>query len=69
VQPQQAEAPATVSLTDVLAAPGEALLVAAADLAKAALVPATGVDAHVAAIDRKLAEEDELRRSNSGNWI
>jgi hypothetical protein len=73
VQPQKAEETTTkVSLTDVLAPAAGALLGSEhIDLAKAAdAAPAVNADAHLAALDRKMAEEDELRRnSNGGNWI
>ena len=69
VQPQTNAEPTKVSLADVLAPPSEALLGGApADLAKAGTHP-TGPDAHLAAIDRKLAEDDEQRRNNGGNWL
>jgi len=71
VQPQKPhdDKEASVSLHDVLAPPTAPLLGAEhVDLAKAALVP-TSPDAHLAAIDRKLAEDDEHRRNNGGNWI
>ena len=68
LQPQTATTASTVSLTDVLAAPSDPLLGAApVDLTKAALP--TSPDVHLAAIDRKLAEDDELRRNNGGNWV
>jgi hypothetical protein len=67
VQPQKPDdgKDATVSLHDVLAPPSAPLLGAEhVDLAHAAGVPAGSADAHLAAIDRKLAEEDEHRRNN-----
>ena len=72
VQPQKADdAQAPVTLTDVLAPAAGALLAAEpVDLAKAGhAAAATGADAHLAAIDRKLAEEEELRRNNGGALI
>jgi hypothetical protein len=70
VQPQTAEAAATVSLIDVLAAPSDALLGATpVDIASRAAQLPTAPDAQLAAIDRKLADEDELRRNNGGQWL
>ncbi|MBL8275103.1 MAG: hypothetical protein JNL93_00235, partial [Pelomonas sp.] len=69
VQPQTSAETAKVSLHDVLAPPSEALLGGTpAELAKAGM-PAGGPDAHLAAIDRKLAEDDEQRRNNGSNWL
>ena len=69
VQPQTAAEAAKVSLSDVLAPPSDALLGGAAvDLAKAGGPTHGGPDAHLAAIDRKLAEEDEQRRNAGGQW-
>ncbi|HEY8878420.1 MAG TPA: hypothetical protein VIN03_12705, partial [Roseateles sp.] len=71
VQPQKADdgKDATVSLHDVLALPSGPLMGGEpVDLSKAT-VPHAGADAHLAAIDRKLAEDDEHRRNNGGNWI
>jgi hypothetical protein len=70
VQPQTAEETAKVSLHDVLAPPSDPLLGGApVDLAKAGGPTHGGPDAHLAAIDRKLADEDEQRRNTGGSWL
>lgn len=69
VQPQKPDdgKDATVNLHDVLAPPSTPLLGGEhVDLAKAT-IPAASPDAHLAAIDRKLAEEEEHRRNNNGS--
>jgi hypothetical protein len=71
VQPQQPEHAQTtpVSLGDVLAAPTTPVLAAAAPAEPAHTPPPDQPDAHLAALDRKLAEEEEQRRNSGTPWI
>jgi hypothetical protein len=70
VAPQKADdGKESVGLHDVLAPPTTPLLggVEHLDLSKTAMLPHTP-DIHAAALDRKLAEEDEQRR-NASPWL
>lgn len=71
VQPQTThDDKPTVSLHDVLAPATTLLLAGATEPVHDAAKTGTPPDAHLAAVDRKLAEEEELRRNNhGGQWI